>query len=133
MNLLLDTHVWLWWINQNEQLSIKHQTLISQAENVYFSSISCWEIAMLHQRGRIELATPLKDWLQIALQAINCLPLTEAIATKSALLAFHHRDPADRFIISTAMIHNCQLMSFDGKFNLYAELNDRLIGSSLVG
>jgi PIN domain nuclease of toxin-antitoxin system len=133
MNLLLDTHVWLWWVNQNEQLSIQHQALISQAENVYVSSISCWEIAMLHQRERIELADPLKDWLQIALQDINCLPLTETIATQSALLAFHHRDPADRFIISTAVIHNYQLMSFDGKFNLYAELNDRLIGSSLLG
>ena len=75
---------------------------------------------MLHQRQRIELAEPIKDWLQIALQNLSCLPLTESIAVQSALLDLHHRDPADRFIIATAMIHNCQLMSFDGKFNLYS-------------
>ena len=49
MNVLLDTHIWLWWVNQNEQLPIQHQAIIAEAENVYISSISCWELAMLQQ------------------------------------------------------------------------------------
>lgn len=132
MNLLLDTHIWLWWINQNEQLSIQHQAIIAEAENVYISSISCWELALLQQRQRIELNEPLQDWLHIALEDIVCLPITETIAVQSALMDFHHRDPADRFIIATAVIHDCELMSFDGKFKFYSELNNRLIGSSLT-
>jgi PIN domain nuclease of toxin-antitoxin system len=128
VNLLLDTHIWLWWINQNDQLTPQHQDIITQAENAYISSISCWELVMLHQRNRIELIEPLQEWIRSALQNIVCLPLTETIAIQSALLGFHHRDPADRFIISTALIHDCQLMSFDEKFVLYPELENRLIG-----
>ncbi len=132
MNLLLDTHIWLWWINQDEQLSVQHQAIIAEAENVYISSISCWELAMLQQRQRIELNESLQNWLSVALETIVCLPFTETIAVQSALMDFHHRDPADRFIIATAIIHDCQLMSFDGKFPLYTELENRLIGSSFV-
>lgn len=130
MNLLLDTHVWLWWIDQNGQLSLQQQKIIEHAENVYVSAVSCWEVALLQQRQRIELAMPLHEWLQLALENIICLPITEVIAVQSALLDFQHRDPADRFIIATAVAHDCQLMSVDGKFTFYAELKNRLIGHS---
>lgn len=129
MNLLLDTHIWLWWINQDGELPFQHQDLIAQTPNVYVSAISCWEVAMLQQRQKIELAVPMQDWLSIALRDIACLPLDETIAIQSAQLELHHRDPADRFIIATALAHDCQVMSFDGKFVLYPELNNRLIGS----
>lgn len=131
MNLLLDTHIWLWWINQNKELPLQHQNLIAQTKNVYVSAVSCWELTMLHQRQKIELAEPLQDWLHIALRDITCLPLNETIAVQSALFEFHHRDPADRFIIATALAHDCRLMSFDNKFVLYPELNNKLIGSRL--
>lgn len=55
MNLLLDTHTWIWWINQDKQLTTKHQAIIAEAKNVFISSVSCWELVMLHQRQRIEL------------------------------------------------------------------------------
>lgn len=133
MNLLLDTHIWLWWINKDSQLSAKHRALISKAENVYVSSISCWEVVMLHQRSRIELEGSLDNWFQLALAPadIVCLSVTEAVAVKSALLDYHHRDPADRFIIATALINDCQLMSFDEKFLFYPELKTLLIGRTL--
>jgi PIN domain nuclease of toxin-antitoxin system len=130
VNVLLDTHVWLWWVHQDQQLPDRHRELIAQAENVFVSALSCWEAVLLHQRQRIELVEPLQDWLQLALTNIVCLPLTEAIATQSAWLNFHHRDPADRFIIATPLIHDCHVMSFDGKFKLYSELNKRLIDDS---
>ena len=87
---------------------------------------------MLHQRNRIELVEPLQDWFQNSLQSITCLLLNHSIAIQSALLDFHHRDPADRFIISISLVYDCQLMSFDNKFTLYPELKNRLIGRSLV-
>ncbi|SJM91556.1 PilT-like protein (fragment) [Crenothrix polyspora] len=106
MNLLLDTHIWLWWVNQDHQFSAKHVALIGGAKNVFVSSVSCWELVMLHQRQRIELPGHLEDWFRVALVDANivCLPVTEAIAIKSASLNFHHRDPADRFIIATALV-----------------------------
>lgn len=130
MNLLLDTHIWLWWIDEDNQLSPKHRAIISGAENVFVSAISCWEIVLLHQRQRIELSMSLDDWFRLALEKANigCLPITEEVAIKSAGLDFHHRDPADRFIIATALVNDCQLMSFDEKFPLYSELETRLMG-----
>jgi PIN domain nuclease of toxin-antitoxin system len=134
MKLLLDTHIWLWWINQDNQLSSKHQKIISEAEQVFVSSISCWELMMLHQRQRIDLTGSVEDWFYNALDNANIasLPVTKAIAIKSASLELYHRDPADRFIIATALINDCQLMSFDEKFLLYPELVDRLIGRVLL-
>jgi|APLak6261660231_1056022.scaffolds.fasta_scaffold03640_2 PIN domain nuclease of toxin-antitoxin system len=129
VNLLLDTHIWLWWINQNGPLTNQHRETIAQAEQVFISSISCWELVMLYQRQRIELDLPLQDWLSIALRDIVCLPLTAEIAMRAALLDFQHRDPADRFIIATALLADCQIMSFDGQFKFYAELDNRLIGN----
>jgi PIN domain nuclease of toxin-antitoxin system len=102
----LDTHIWLWWINQDKQLTAKHQAIIAEAKNVFVSSISCWELVMLHQRQRIELIGKLDDWLHGVLAGANivCLPMTESIAIQSARLDFHHRDPADRFIIATEVV-----------------------------
>jgi len=130
MNLLLDTHIWLWWINQDNQLSDKHKNQIAEAKNVFVSSVSCWELVMLHQRQRIDLSGDFEDWFSIALAGANivCLPITAAIAIKSACLDFHHRDPADRFIIATSLVNDCHLMSFDDKFLLYPELEARLLG-----
>jgi len=134
MNLLLDTHIWLWWINQDNQLSAQHCAVIGEAENVFVSAVSCWEVVMLHQRQRIALSKPLPEWFYLGLEKANItvLPVTEAIAVKSAQLAFYHRDPADRFIIATALVNDCRLMSFDGKFLLYPELEARLIGEKFA-
>jgi len=88
---------------------------------------------MLHQRQRIELIGKLDDWLHGALTGANivCLAITETIAIKSARLALHHRDPADRFIIATSIVYDCFLRSFDEKFLLYPELANRLIGRDI--
>jgi PIN domain nuclease of toxin-antitoxin system len=129
MNVLLDTHIWIWWINQDQQLPSKAAQLIGMADNVAVSSISCWEVRMLHQRQRIELSISIDSWFEQALQLadINCLPINCTIADKSANLPQHHRDPADRLIIATALEYNYNLLSIDGKFRLYEELADLLV------
>ena len=130
MNLLLDTHIWLWWINQSEELPTKHVDLIENAERVYVSAISCWEVALLKERQRIELPITQSKWFQLALQqaGIICLPLTHSIAIQAASLSHTHRDPADRFIIATALEHQLHIMSFDAKFPYFSELAPYLVG-----
>jgi len=129
MNLLLDTHIWIWWINQDAMLAPKAKQLIEAADSVAVSSISCWEVRLLHQRQRIEVSDLVEDWLVQALQFadIKCLPTNCSIADKSASLPQHHRDPADRLIIATALEYRHNLLSIDSKFNLYSELADLLI------
>lgn len=129
MNVLLDTHAWIWWINQDSMLPAKAGQWIEKADNVAVSAISCWEVRMLRQRQRIELAGAVEDWLEQALQpaGIACLPVSCAIADKSANLPQHHRDPADRLIIATALEHRYSVLSLDSKFGLYVELAGLLV------
>ena len=129
MNLLLDTHVWIWWINQDSALPAQAGQLIEEAETVAVSAISCWEVRMLQQRQRIELSGTVEAWLEQALQpaGISCLPISCTIADKSANLPQHHRDPADRLIIAAALEHRYSLLSVDSKFELYTELADLLV------
>ena len=124
MKLLLDTHIWLWWINAEDHLPSSHRQQIAQAEVISISVISAWELVMLHKRGRIQLPDPMEIWFNQALQGsgISCLPCSITVATRAATLPAHHRDPADRFIIATALEYGYHLMSFDNKFILYEEL-----------
>jgi PIN domain nuclease of toxin-antitoxin system len=133
MRLLLDTHIWLWWINNTDDLPLSHRDYIEQADELYVSVLSCWELAYLCQRRRIELLTDIDQWFDDALKGsgVICLPCSRSIAISAAKLPEHHRDPADRFIIATAVEYDCNLMSFDNKFSLYEILKGRLIGREL--
>lgn len=133
MKLLLDTHIWLWWVNHTGELPTSHCNYIEQADELYISAISCWEVAYLHHRQRIQLSIDIEQWLEDAItdSGIICLPCSRAIATFAAKLPEHHRDPADRFIIATAVVQDCHVMSFDTKFGLYEVLNSKHIGRKL--
>lgn len=127
--ILLDTHVWIRWLLPNEPLPASLVTQIEEAEQVAISSISCWEATMLAKRQRITLPLPLQEWLIEATQGSNIevLPITCEIAQLSGDLPEHHKDPADRIIIATSILHNAQLMSLDSYFPNYTELSGRLI------
>ena len=129
--ILLDTHIWHWWINQIPgKLSTALVDLIENADEVVVSTISCFEMAWLVRHGRIELDVGLDEWVAEveASQAVRYLPVTAEIARRAVDLPEHHRDPQDRIIIATALQENAQLISFDTAFPIYAELNGRLIG-----
>ena len=128
--IVLDTHVWYRWVTPADPLPAPIQSLIARADAVVVSAISIWEIARLAQRGRIDLKRDIRVWLPIALSGahIGCLPITEPIALRAALLPEIHRDPADRLIISTAIETASNLISFDAVFPNYAELQELLIG-----
>ncbi|MCU0585957.1 MAG: type II toxin-antitoxin system VapC family toxin [Desulfobacterales bacterium] len=100
------------------------------ADLVAVSGISCWEVLLLEQRNRIELPMPAWQWVRLALAptGIVCLPVSCEIASRAAALTQHHKDPADRIMIATAIEHQADLLSLDGQFPAYAEIAGHLIG-----
>ncbi len=124
--LLLDTHIWIRWQNTakgNLALPQRLVELIETADRVAISAISCWELGQLVKRQRVVLNMPAADWVCAALQPdIEVLPIDRAVALQAAMLPEHHRDPADRMIIASALIYQASLMSLDSVFPLYQEL-----------
>ena len=126
--IVLDTHVWLWWLSNPEKLSSNANQSIEHAVNnneVYVSSISAWEIAMLVQRGRLELTIDVKDWIAIAesLPYLHFVPVNNRIAVKSVHLPdFSYADTADRIIIATAMSLKAALITKDDRILSYPQV-----------
>jgi PIN domain nuclease of toxin-antitoxin system len=113
---LLDTHVWLWHLAGSEHLPDGlRETIEASPGELWISPVSVWELGLLEQRGHILLAGGARAWVQ---QARRRLPLHEAaltseVALKSCELALAHRDPADRFLAATALVHELTLMTVD--------------------
>jgi len=129
--ILLDTHIWVRWLISDNMNPALIDT-IENSEQVCISSISCWEVVYLAKRGRIQLEMPSQKWIEVGLSdsSITCLPIDRQIAVLAANLPDHHRDPADRIIIATAITHGAQLMSFDEQFRKYDELKGHLLPHS---
>lgn len=132
--ILLDTHIWHWWVNQIPgRLSPATIDLIEDADEVGVSAISCFEMAWLVRHGRIELDLSFEEWLQTVEQAgiVRFLPVTHRIGAAAVALPEHHKDPQDRLIIATALQLNARLLSFDGQFSLYRELDGLLLSANV--
>jgi PIN domain nuclease of toxin-antitoxin system len=128
--IVLDTHIWIWFINQEFERFPSHwQEIIETAEVVGISPVSCYEVALAQQRGRLELPCAVDDWLQDALEpsGITLLPITAEIAYKAVKLSPVHKDPFDRLIIATTLIYQAKLASVDGLFSQYSELDAYLM------
>lgn len=123
--IVLDTHVWIWWISNPEKLSNNAAKAISNAitENgVVISSISTWEIAMLVDKGRLELSVSVRDWVRKteALPCVRFMPIDNTISLRSVSLpGDFHPDPADRIITATAMTMGLPLVTRDEKIRDY--------------
>ncbi|MFQ5829082.1 MAG: type II toxin-antitoxin system VapC family toxin [Candidatus Methylomirabilia bacterium] len=123
--IVLDTHVWVWWVSELEPLSPKARRLIGSAVNqkgVYLSSISVWEVAQLAARGRLHLTMDVADWVAKSetLPFVQFIPVDNAIALKSVRLpGLLHPDPADRIIIATALTLGFPLVTRDEKIARY--------------
>ena len=122
--ILLDTHIWVWWVNESKELSTKHQQIIEsqQAGGLGVSIISCWEVAKLVELGRVQLTISVEEWLTEALQypQIQLLELTPKIVVESTQLpGTFHRDPADQMIVATARVLNINLVTADRKIRDY--------------
>ncbi len=118
MKLLLDTHILLWWLNQDPKLSQIEIDIITDLDNLIFvSAATAWEIAVKKMIGKLE--SP--DDLPAALTANNFLELPITIEHSQILykLPLHHHDPFDRMMISQAISADLTLMTRDKKIALY--------------
>ncbi|HWD09763.1 MAG TPA: type II toxin-antitoxin system VapC family toxin [Actinomycetota bacterium] len=116
--LLLDTHIWLWYLAGSERLGASIRDRISEApERCWLSPISVWEAGLLQQRGRLELNSPFSTWLARARGAfpLKEAALTTAVAEASLSLELPHRDPADRFLAATAVVYELTLVTADAR------------------
>ena len=123
--IVLDTHAWIWWVNDPSQLSEPARRTIETAmakQSLYVSSISAWELTMLVQRKRIHLSLDVRDWISRceALPFLSFIPIDNAITVESVRLPeFPHADPADRIIVATALSLGAQLVTKDEKLHAY--------------
>jgi PIN domain nuclease of toxin-antitoxin system len=122
--IVLDTHIWVWWVHGDARLSVRQSELLTEneARGLGVSVISCWEVAKLVERGRLVLPYPVADWFDQALAypGITLLELTPRIALESTQLpGTFHRDPADQIVVATARIHDAQLLTSDEKILAY--------------
>ena len=124
--IILDTHIWVWWVNDNPQLTKKYRDWIDeyQSQGLGVSIISCWEIAKLVELNRIILSIPVDEWLTAALAypGVELIELTIPIIVESTKLAGFHRDPADQIIVATSKVYNCPLITADSKIIAYPDV-----------
>lgn len=127
MRLLLDTHVWIWQSGAPERLSAEAQGAIADPENeLFLSPISTWEVLILARKGRLRLKPTPQEWVLDALRrsALTATPLSHGIAMRSeALAGFESGDPADRFLVATALEHDLALVTADAAMHAFAEVD----------
>jgi len=95
--IVLDSHIWFWWVNgENQRLPSFILAEIEAAPHVSVSRVSCFEAALAHRRGRLELSLPIRDWFSLALAGsdVELLPLTPLIDARAVELPDIHRDPS---------------------------------------
>jgi PIN domain nuclease of toxin-antitoxin system len=115
LNLLLDTHIWLWSKSDPGRLGKRvAEALSSTANELWLSPVSVWEVLALAQKKRIRIADPL-DWVTSAASQMREAPLTQEIVRTSFVLSLPHADPADRFLAATAKVLDLTLVTEDRK------------------
>ena len=123
MNLLLDTHVWIWSFLDPDRLSPPSRMALQQGENVlWLSPLASWEAAMLAKRGRLRLFPDATTWLRRALQQVpmQTAELTHEVAALSVQLKdFRVTDPVDRFLAASCLTYDLTLVTADRRLRSY--------------
>lgn len=121
MKLLLDTHTFLWFINDSPQLSADAKNLLESEVDLALSVASLWEIAIKASLGKLTLPDTYDKFIpqQLTLNEIEILPISVAHLALVTTLPFHHRDPFDRLLIAQAMVEQISIVSIDIVFDSY--------------
>lgn len=121
MRILLDTHVYLWWLQDHKNLSKTARAKIVSASEVYISSASIWEASIKASIGKLEVDV---DQLvaEIANSGFQELPVSARHAAMVAQLPDIHRDPFDRILVAQALCEPLRLLTADSILSSYSEL-----------
>jgi PIN domain nuclease of toxin-antitoxin system len=118
MSLLLDTHILLWFLENDPKLSDQVREVITNPANLIFvSAISAWEISIKQSLGKLIAPNNLEEALRFS--RFEILSITLAHGIKVADLPMHHKDPFDRMLIAQALIEDLTIITVDRKFKLY--------------
>ncbi len=130
--IVLDTHIWVNWIIHGDAGVSRSVIEVMDSQSTWaVSAISCFEVSLLVKQKKLELNLSVDDWLHEALDGsgVICLPISCQIAERSVALSGIHKDPADRIIMATALVHGALLASVDSVFPSYPEMTGILITS----
>jgi PIN domain nuclease of toxin-antitoxin system len=121
MKLLLDTHAFIWWDSDPQQLSpTALAALQDPANSVWFSVVSVWEIVIKTQLGKLTLRLPLPDIVaQQQANGLQVLAVTPPHSLAVEALPSVHKDPFDRLLVAQAMVEGAELVSADAIFSHY--------------
>jgi len=122
MRVLLDTHTFLWWISNDTRLSSRAREIISDGNNeLLLSAASGWEIAIKVRLGRLQLPYEPERFIpeQLAINAIQSLPIKMSHALHTYNLPIYHRDPFDRIIIAQAQLEGLPILTSDPQIAKY--------------
>jgi len=122
MKLLLDTHAFLWFVNDDTRLSSSAAALLESENDVLVSLVSLWEIAIKYSLGKLALPAPYEEFVaqQILANEIDVLPIQIAHLTGVSQLPFHHNDPFDRLLIAQSIVEGVPINSVDSIFDRYS-------------
>ncbi|MBU3666634.1 MAG: type II toxin-antitoxin system VapC family toxin [Chthoniobacterales bacterium] len=120
MSVLLDSHVWIWWLTGQKDLPARKRQLLDRLAQEgappFLAAISLWEAQMLYRKGRLRLEMDFPLWLSQASDpsVVHVLPLdTSVVLALDKLPERFHGDPADRIIVATAKAHGLELVTED--------------------
>lgn len=122
MNVLLDTHTFLWWIDDDPRLSPRAREIIGNADNtVFLSAASGWEIAIKARLGRLRLPDELARFIaeQMTVNAFRALPISLSHALHVYTLPAHHRDPFDRLLVAQSQLEGLPILTADPQIVQY--------------
>ena len=118
MNILLDTHVLLWWLSDDPCLGEKARRAIGDVNNLAFvSAASIWEIVIKKALGKLDLPASFREVL--AAESFQALDMTREHAFQVASLPLHHRDPFDRMLVAQCQVEGLTLVTNDPEIRKY--------------
>jgi PIN domain nuclease of toxin-antitoxin system len=116
MNLLLDTHIWIWNDLAPHKISSRvAQELASSNNELWLSPVSIWELVLLIEKKKLRLVVDIHQWVADSARdlALKEVPLTWDVAQELPFVSLSHGDPADRFLVATARTFNLTLVTGD--------------------
>lgn len=122
MRVLIDTHVFLWWVEGDRALSAKaRMTLADPGNECLFSLVSVWELAIKISLGKLRLALPVPRYIteHVAANNFRLLDIGLAHLGRIETLIMHHRDPFDRLLIAQALEEKLPVVTADPVFRKY--------------